>query len=132
MPTFVPVTVKAQFIEILLPGGGLVRLSAGIQQSLLMDVVRLVSTVLGGVTIMIDLADVRIFVRTAPTNMTYSFDSLMGLAQDVFNQDPTSGHLFLFFSRRRDRVKILFWDRDGFCIWYKRLEVGTFQMLDHY
>jgi hypothetical protein len=45
-PTFVPVTVKAQFIEILLPGGGLVRLSAGIQQSLLMDVVRLVSTVL--------------------------------------------------------------------------------------
>jgi transposase len=78
---------------------------------------------------MIDLADVRIFVRTTPTNMTYSFDSLMGLAQDVFNQDPTSGHLFLFFSRRRDRVKILFWDRDGFCIWYKRLEVGAFGML---
>jgi hypothetical protein len=45
-PAFVPVTVKAQFIEILLPGGGLVRLSAGIQQSLLMDIVRLVSTVL--------------------------------------------------------------------------------------
>jgi len=78
---------------------------------------------------MIDVADLRILVRTTPTNMTYSFDSLMGLAQEVFDQDPTSGHLFLFFNRLRDRVKILFWDHDGFCIWYKRLEVGTFQIL---
>ena len=78
---------------------------------------------------MIDVADLRIFVRTTPTNMTYSFDSLMGLAGEIFDQDPTSGHLFLFFNRRRDRLKILFWDHDGFCIWYKRLEAGTFQML---
>ena len=78
---------------------------------------------------MIDVADLRIFVCTRPTKMTYSFDSLMGLAQEIFDQDPTSGHLFLFFNRRRDRIKILFWDHDGFCIWYKRLEAGTFQML---
>ena len=78
---------------------------------------------------MIDVADLRIFVCTRPTKMTYSFDSLMGLAQEIFDQDPTSGHLFLFFNRRRDRMKILFWDHDGFCIWYKRLEAGTFQML---
>jgi transposase len=78
---------------------------------------------------MIDVADLRIFVCTTPTKMTYSFDSLMGRAQEIFDQDPTSGHLFLFLNRRRDRIKILFWDHDGFCIWYKRLEVGTFQML---
>ena len=68
----------------------------------------------------------RIFLCTTPTKMTYSFDSLMGQAQEIFDQDPTSGHLFLFVNRRRDRIKILFWDRDGFCIVYKRLEVGTF------
>jgi transposase len=61
--------------------------------------------------------------------MHYSFDRLMGRAQEVFDQDPTSGHLFLFMNRNRDRMKILFWDGDGFCIWYKRLEKGTFQLL---
>jgi transposase len=78
---------------------------------------------------MIDVSDLRIFVCTTPTNMTWSFDSLMGRAQEVFDQDPTSGHLFLFFNRSRDRVKMLFWDHDGFGIWYKRLEEGTFQRL---
>lgn len=74
-------------------------------------------------------ADVRIFFCTTPTKMHYSFDRLMGRAQEIFDQDPTSGHLFLFLNRNRDRMKILFWDRDGFCIWYKRLERGTFQGL---
>ena len=60
--------------------------------------------------------------------MNYSFDHLTGRAEAIFNQDPFSGHLFLFLNRSRDRVKILFWDRDGFCIFYKRLEAGTFQL----
>lgn len=77
---------------------------------------------------MTDLSNVRIFVCAAPIPMTLGFDRLMGLAQEVFEQDPLSGHLFLFFNRRRDRIKILFWDVDGFCIWYKRLEVGVFQL----
>jgi transposase len=77
---------------------------------------------------MTDLTDLRIFVCTAPIKMNFSFDSLMGLAQQTFDQDPVSGHLFLFFNRKRDRIKILFWDADGFCIWYKRLEVGVFQL----
>jgi len=77
---------------------------------------------------MIDFSELRIFLCTTPTNMSYSFDSLMGRAQTVFDQNPLSGHLFLFVNRRRDRIKILFWDRDGFTIVYKRLEVGTFQM----
>lgn len=82
-----------------------------------------------GTQIMIDFSDVRIFLCTTPTNMNYSFDHLMGRAQEIFQQDPCSGHLFLFLNRSRDRIKILFWDRDGFCIFYKRLERGTFQLL---
>jgi len=77
---------------------------------------------------MTDLSNLRIFICTSPINMNFSFDRLMGLAQQTFDQDPLSGHLFLFFNRRRDRIKILFWDVDGFCIWYKRLEVGVFQL----
>ena len=65
---------------------------------------------------MTNFSDVRIFLCTTPTNMTYSFDRLMGRAEEIFNQDPTAGHLFLFVNRPRDRMKILFWDRDGFCI----------------
>jgi transposase len=71
---------------------------------------------------------VRIFLCRTPTDLRYSFDSLMGLAQKVFEQDPLSGHLFLFLNRRRDRCKILFWDHDGLAIFYKRLEVGCFQL----
>jgi len=74
-----------------------------------------------------NLSDVRIFLCMTPIKMYYSFDTLMGFAQTVFDQDPLSGHLFVFFNRDRSRVKILFWDQDGFCIWYKRLEAGTFQ-----
>ena len=78
---------------------------------------------------MTDLSNLRIFVCTSPIKMNLSFDRLMGVAQETFDQDPLSGHLFLFFNRQRDRIKILFWDRDGFCIWYKRLERGVFQLL---
>ena len=78
---------------------------------------------------MIGFSDVRIFLCTTPTKMNYSFDRLMGRAQEIFEQDPCSGHLFLFLNRSRDRIKILFWDHDGFCIFYKRLERGTFQLL---
>jgi transposase len=60
--------------------------------------------------------------------MQFSFDTLLGVAQKTFDQDPLSGHLFLFFNRKRDRIKILFWDVHGFCIWYKRLEVGAFEL----
>jgi len=77
---------------------------------------------------MIELSDIRVFLCTIPTKMTYSFDSLMGLAQQIFDEDPLSGHLLLFVNRERDRLKILFWDHDGLAIFYKRLEAGTFQL----
>jgi transposase len=78
-----------------------------------------------GAKLMKDFSEIRIFMCTTPTRMSYSFDRLMGRAQTIFEQDPVSGHLFLFFNRSRDRIKILYWDKDGFCIWYKRLERGT-------
>jgi transposase len=70
---------------------------------------------------------VRIFLCTRPTDMRKSFDGLTGLVQECFGQDPLTGHLFLFLNRRRDCLKILYFDRDGLAIWYKRLEAGTFQ-----
>jgi transposase len=71
---------------------------------------------------------VRIFLCTRPTDMRKSFDGLSGMVQDCFRQELLTGHLFLFLNRRRDRLKILHFDRDGLVIWYKRLEAGTFQM----
>lgn len=72
---------------------------------------------------------VRVFLHTPPTDLRKGFDALCGLVTAAFGQDPLSGHLFLFVNRRRDRLKILYWDRDGLAIWYKRLETpGTFQL----
>ena len=59
--------------------------------------------------------------------MRKGFDTLAVLVRDFLGRDPLSGHLFLFISRRRDRMKILYWDADGFAMWYKRLEQGTFR-----
>jgi transposase len=71
---------------------------------------------------------VRVFFHTPPTDLRKGFDALAGLVTTAFAQDPTCGHLFLFVNRRRDRLKILYWDRDGLAIWYKRLETGSFQI----
>jgi len=68
----------------------------------------------------------RVFLCLAPTDMRKSFDGLMGLVQAQLGQDPLSGDLFVFRSKRGDRVKLLYWDADGLAIWYKRLEEGTF------
>ena len=71
---------------------------------------------------------VRIFLCTRSTDLRKSFDGLSGLVQECFDQELLTGHLFLFLNRRRDRIKILYFDRDGLAIWYKRLEQGSFQM----
>lgn len=71
---------------------------------------------------------VKIFLCLAPTDMRKSIDGLCGLANNVLAQDPASGHLFVFVSKRRDRVKLLYFDVDGYAVWYKRLEVGVFRL----
>ena len=71
---------------------------------------------------------VRIFLCTRPTDMRKGFDGLTGLVQECFDQELLTGHLFLFLNRRRDRIKILYFDRDGLALWYKRLEAGSFEI----
>jgi len=73
-------------------------------------------------------ATTRIWLCVAPADMRCSFDRLAELAASVTGQDPLEGHLFLFRSRGGDRLKILYWDKDGYCLWYKRLEEGTFKL----
>lgn len=69
----------------------------------------------------------RLFLCAEPTDMRRSFDGLAMLVQNVVGQDPFSGHLFIFRNRLGSHVKILHWDRNGYAIWYKRLEKGTFR-----
>ena len=71
---------------------------------------------------------VRIYVAVEAVDIRRSFDGLSAAVREVLRQDPLSGHLFVFRNRRGDRVKILFWDRSGYCLFYKRLERGTFRL----
>jgi len=71
-------------------------------------------------------ASVRVYLCLAACDMRKSFDGLHALVREYLELDAFAGHLFVFASRRRDRLKILYWDRDGFAIWSKRLEEGTY------
>jgi len=71
-------------------------------------------------------ASVRVYLCLSPCDMRRSFDGLHALVRDHLQLDAFAGHLYLFANKRRDRVKILYWDRDGFAIWAKRLEEGSY------
>jgi transposase len=73
-------------------------------------------------------ASTRIYLYRAPCDMRKSFDGLCGIIRSEVNQDPLSGSLFVFCNRRRNMVKLLYWDSDGLAIWFKRLERGSFSL----
>ena len=76
-------------------------------------------------------AAIRVYLCTVPCDMRRSFDGLSMMAEHIVRCNPFAGHLLVFCNRRTDRLKILYWDRDGWAIWYKRLEAGTFQFPFH-
>jgi transposase len=71
-------------------------------------------------------SNVRLFLCHYPINMRKSFEGLSGEVENLFPGELFSGALFIFLNRRKDHMKVLFWDGDGFIIWFKRLEKGTF------
>ncbi len=73
-------------------------------------------------------ASVRVYLCLSPCDMRRSFDGLHALVRDHLHLDAFAGHLYLFANKRKDRLKILYWDRDGFAIWAKRLEAGRYAM----
>ena len=72
--------------------------------------------------------ETRIWLASEATDMRCGFDRLAERVRAVIGENPLSGHWFVFHSRRGDRLKILYWDRDGFVLWYKRLEQGVFKL----
>jgi transposase len=73
----------------------------------------------------------QVFLAVEPVDLRKGFDGLSAAVQTVFDRSVLDGHLFLFLNRRRDRVKILWWDRDGLAIFYKRLERGCYEIPLH-
>ena len=73
-------------------------------------------------------SSIQAFICLQPTDLRRSFDTLAAMTVSIIREDPLSGHLFVFLNRDRNRAKILFWDRTGYCLYYKRLEAGTFMI----
>jgi transposase len=72
-------------------------------------------------------AQVRVWLYTRPADMRKSYDGLSALVRQVLHEDPTNGHLFVFINGKRTQMKVLYFDRSGYCVWSKRLERGRFQ-----
>jgi transposase len=71
---------------------------------------------------------IQVYIARDRVDLRKSFHGLSILVQDVLRLNPLSGHLFVFFNKRLDKVKVLYWDKTGFCLWQKRLERGRFKV----
>ncbi|MBA2653557.1 MAG: IS66 family insertion sequence element accessory protein TnpB [Gammaproteobacteria bacterium] len=72
--------------------------------------------------------EVEVYISLEPIDMRKAIDSLVCLVINEFSENPQSGHFFLFFNKRKDKVKIVFWDRNGFVLHYKRMEKHRFHI----
>lgn len=75
---------------------------------------------------MLSLTNVRVYLAMGYTDMRMSINGLSALVRSKMKENPLSGHLYVFMNRRKTLVKILYWDRNGFCLWQKRLEKDVF------
>jgi transposase len=75
-------------------------------------------------------SSVRVYVATAPIDLRKSFDGLAAAVTSVFERDPVSGHLYVFWNRRGHLVRVIFWDRTGYVIVSKRLARGRFRFVE--
>ena len=75
-------------------------------------------------------AALEVYISTKATDMRKSYDSLASLVEHQIKQNPLSGHIFVFFNKSRNRVKLIYWDKSGYCIFMKRLEQGKFHIYD--
>lgn len=73
-------------------------------------------------------AGIKVWVSIAPVDMRKSFDGLAAVVQTQWQQDVMSGQLFVFLGKRKDRIKVLYWDENGYALWYKRLERGNYRL----
>lgn len=71
---------------------------------------------------------VKVYIASQPLDMRKSFNGISALVQSALKKDIFTGDLFVFLNKRGDKVKILYWDRNGYCLWYKRLERGIFRL----
>lgn len=75
---------------------------------------------------LVDIKDIRIFLKPDCTDMRKQINGLSIITQEMIEQDPFSGNLFMFCNKSRNILKILYWDRNGFCLWLKKLEKGKY------
>ena len=74
-------------------------------------------------------SSLKIFLYGQAADLRRGYDGLAAIVQDAMGEDPLSGSLFIFVNKRGNRIKLLYWDRDGYAIWMKRLEIGSFELL---
>ena len=71
---------------------------------------------------------IKIYISTSAMDMRKSLDGMSAIVSQTLKKDAFSGHLFVFCNKRGDKIKIFYWDRNGYCCWYKRLERGVFRL----